>query len=176
MMRYVGSDEYFRWLCGLVCRERYSKRISFKKLLTRLYDIEFEYLIPRDANRAEDGLSLRWRYYLENGVSAESKRPCSVLEMMVALAIRCEETIMDDASIGDRTTQWFWGMVTNLGLGSMTDDNFDICYVNEVIDRFLKREYDPDGKGGLFTVRHCDEDLRDVEIWYQLCWYLDSIT
>ena len=48
--------------------------------------------------------------------------------------------------------------------------------VEDVIERFLDREYGPDGKGGLFTVRHCEYDLRDVEIWYQLCWYLDSIT
>ena len=101
--------------------------------------------------------------------------PCSILEMMVALAIRCEEGIMDDPDIGDRTGQWFWGMVTNLGLGSMSDENFDRKYVDEVIERFLNRKYDPDGRGGLFRVRNCKYDLREVEIFHQLCWYLDNI-
>jgi hypothetical protein len=102
--------------------------------------------------------------------------PCSVLEMMIALAIRCEETIMDDPDIGDRTRQWFWGMIINLGLGGMTDANFDPDFVDDSVLRFLNRDYEPDGRGGLFTIRNCHRDLRDVEIWYQLCWYLDSIT
>jgi hypothetical protein len=96
--------------------------------------------------------------------------------MMVFLAIRCEETIMDDPGIGDRTRQWFWNMVINLGLGSMTDDNYDKQLVTNVLERFLNREYEPDGTGGLFVVSDRDCDLRDVEIWHQLCWYLDSIT
>lgn len=48
--------------------------------------------------------------YLDN-------RPCSVLEMIIALAIRLEEHIMDDPDIGNRTGQWFWDMIVSLGLG-----------------------------------------------------------
>ena len=66
-------------------------------------------------------------------------------------------------------------MINNLGLGSMRDDNYDKDYVEYVIQTFLRREYKPNGDGGLFTINHCDHDLRDVEIWYQLNWYLDSI-
>ena len=98
-----------------------------------------------------------------------------MLEMLVSVAISCEE-IMDDPQIGNRTGQWFWNMIVNLGLGSMIDSRFDKEYVDEVVRRFLNRQYDPDGTGGLFTIRNCDVDLRTVEIWYQLCWYLDSIT
>lgn len=83
---------------------------------------------------------------------------------------------MDDPSYGDRSLQWFWGMIVSLGLGSMTDDLYDDDYVTYVLDRFMDRKYEPNGKGGLFTIRDCDRDLRTVEIWYQLCWYLDSIT
>ena len=82
---------------------------------------------------------------------------------------------MDDPRVGDRTGQWFWGMITNLGLGSITDDRFDEQYVDSVIIRFMERNYEPNGKGGLFTIRNCDCDLRRVDIWKQLCWYLDSI-
>jgi hypothetical protein len=95
--------------------------------------------------------------------------------MMVALAIECEVTIMDDPNIGDRTGQWFWGMIVNLGLGSMTDYKFDDIYVEGVVRRFLDREYEPNGKGGLFTVKNCRYDLRTVEIWNQMCWYLGTI-
>ena len=180
MIRDDVKNEYFKWLSDSVCGRRYSKEVSYQKLLTYLHNTEFTYSIPKDRNRAEDGLDLRYRFAHCHSEFADAESyldgPCSVLEMMVALAIRCEEDTMDDPHIGDRTGQWFWGMIVNLGLGSMMDDRFDRRYVDEVVTRFLNRDYEPDGRGGLFTVRHCDRDLRDVEIWYQLCWYLDNIT
>ena len=176
-------DEYFKWLTDLVCGKRYSKRISYEELLACLHNTEFRYLIPNDRNRAEDGADLRYRFAITQGYFRERDEvleildgPCSVLEMMVALSIRCEENIMDNPNVGDRTGQWFWGMITNLGLGSMYNNHFDREAVEEILERFINREYEPDGRGGLFTVRHCRRDLRQVEIWYQLNWYLDSIT
>ena len=177
------TNEYYEWLCNIVCQRRYSRQVSFDKLLRRLHDTPFRYTIPKDQNRASDGEDLRYRFVLDKDynymyylIMDILNKPCSVLEMMVALAIHCEEDIMDDPAMGDRTAQWFWGMVTNLGLGSMIDDQFDIYLVDDILDRFLDREYSRDGKGGLFRIRDCDEDLRKAEIWHQLCWYLDSIT
>lgn len=177
-MRHRINDEYFEWLFDLVCGERFPRNISYRKLLTHLHTITFTYSIPNDVNRAEDGIDLRYRFVLSRNQDALLRYldgPCSVLEMMVALAIRCEETIMDNPDIGDRTTQWFWRMIANLGLNSMTDDIFDEYVVNDIVERFLNREYEPDGHGGLFIIRNCRQDLRTVEIWYQLCWYLDNI-
>lgn len=181
-MRSEIRANYFEWLLNLACGERYSNKFTYRRLLEVLHDTKFRYSILKDRNRAEDGIDLRRRFALgaeeypyEVIINSLSGR-CSVLEMMIALSIRCEENIMDDPNVGDRTGQWFWGMIINLGLGSMMDDRFDISYVNDVLDKFLDREFDPDGRGGLFTVRNCEYDLRDVEIWYQLCWYLDNIT
>ena len=98
-----------------------------------------------------------------------------MLEMMIALALRCEEEIMDDPEIGNRTAQWFWLMITNLGLNGMSDDAYDRQLVTDVLNRFIDGEYEPDGRGGLFWLRKCKEDLRDVEIWCQLMWYLNTI-
>ena len=173
------NNEYFEWMVDLVCSKRFSKSISFRKLLMHLHSTEFTYTIKRDRNRAIDGIDLRRHYALDHGdegLSDYLDGPCSILEMMVALSIRCEETIMSDSSIGDRTAQWFWGMVTNLDLGSMTNDRYDRSYVDYVLDRFLNREYEPDGRGGLFTVRHHTRDMRNIEIWYQLCDYVNTIT
>lgn len=178
MIRDKIEQAYFEWMCDLVCDRRYTNQITYEKLLRFLHDTEFVYFIPKDENRAEDGIDLRYRFAIHHDyedIDYCLDGPCSVLEMMVALAIRCEESIMDDPGRGDRTGQWFWGMVSNLGLGSMIDSRFDRQYVEEVVDRFLNRDYEPNGKGGLFTVRHCNRDLRTVEIWYQLCWYLDNI-
>lgn len=172
---YPIDDEYFEWLCDIVCGNRFAKEVSYRSLLACLHGIDFIYTIPKDGNRAEDGTDLRYRF-AHDDADRYLRGPCSVLEMLVALSIRCEETIMDDPSKGDRTGQWFWVMITNLGLGSMTDDRYDDRVVYTNVDRFMHRSYDPDGTGGLFKIRNCEYDLRDVELWYQLCWYLDSIT
>lgn len=177
-------EKYFNWLICQISQHRRTNLMSFDRLLSYLRDIEFQWILPRDQNRAINGQELRWRYVVEqhydndyaNFVLNELAGPCSILEMMVALALHCEEDIMDDPAYGNRAGQWFWNMIINLGLGSMTDSGFNQRYVDEVISRFLNREYDPDGKGGLFRIRNCEHDLRDVEIEYQLYWYINSIT
>ena len=81
---------------------------------------------------------------------------------------------MDDPKYGNRTGQWFWNMIVNLGLSNMNDDNFDETYFNRVMQIFLNREYSPNGRGGLFTVKNSPADMRTVEIWYQFMWYLNE--
>lgn len=182
-MQWDINTEYFEWLFDKVCGDRFGRGISYRNLLVRLHNTEFTYIIPKDQNRAKWGIELRRRFVLTCGyedqydqVMSKLIGPCSVLEMMVALAIQCEENTMDDPRYGDRTRQWFWNMITSLGLGGMMDGVYDERAVDDIIRRFLRREYSPDGKGGLFTIRNCLIDLRDVEIWHQCCWYLDTIT
>jgi hypothetical protein len=174
------NREYFRWLCEFVIGESYSKSTSYLKLLRYLYSVEFTYTIGMDGNRAEDGTDLRYRFAEENDYAYPivtaylDDRPCSVLEMMIALAIRCEDRIMADSNEGDRTGQWFWNMVVSLGLGLMTDSRFDEDRAEEIVSRFLNREYARNGKGGLFTVSNRRVDMRSIEIWYQMCMYLED--
>lgn len=172
------NKEYFVWLYDIVCKNRLSDSISYRKLLTHLHDTEFRYIVPRDRNRAEDGVDLRHRFVCEKGYDWGLERyldkQCSVLEMMIALAIRCEE-LMDDPDIGNRTGQWFWAMLKSLDLGHMSDYRYDRRIVETNINRMLNRDYEPNGKGGLFTLKHCVNDLREAELWHQLCWYMDSI-
>jgi hypothetical protein len=171
------KEEYFEWLYNYVCKGRSHSKVSYRKLLECLHQIEFTFFVPNDVNRAKDGVDLRYRFAMvedDERITDILDGPCTVLEMMVALSIRCEETIMDDTQYGDRTGQWFWNMMSNLGIGNMPDDIFDREIVEDAIYRFLERRYDPDGKGGLFHIRGCSDDLRNVEIWVQLCWYLDN--
>lgn len=169
------NDGYFDWIYGVVCDGRFSKNVSYEQLLKCLHSIDFRVVIRNDINRAKDGIDLRHKYFLATGSDANMGRcPCTVLEMMVALSIRCEETIMDNPDIGDRTGQWFWSMINTLGLSDMVDTRFNEDIVRQKVDIFLRREYEPDGTGGLFRIRHCRRDLRRAEIWYQLCWYLDQ--
>lgn len=178
MFRDQIINDYFEWLWNFTkCRGHSQNR----KIITLLHNIEFRYSIPMDANREEDGIDLRYRFITEVGIPKNYQEvyaylngPCSVLEMMIALAIRCEESIMDDPDIGDRTSEWFWLMMKNLGLDYMSDRKFDRDIAEEKISIFLDRKYKRNGEGGLFVVNG-RRDLRKVEIWYQMCWYLDTI-
>ena len=180
MTRREVNSEYFEWMYRLIFSEKYSRKLSYRKLLGRLHGTEFIFSIPMDENRAEDGMDLRYRFGYENHILGPEiaeyldDRPCSVLEMMIALSIRCEEHIMADPDIGNRTGQWFWNMIVNLGLGGMNDSKFDPDFVDEKVTRFLERKYGRNGEGGLFTVKNSRYDIRNVEIWYQMCWYLDE--
>ena len=174
--------EYFDWLCNIVCGDRYSGQASYEYLLSYLHEVPFRYSLAMDENRAEDGIGMRYRFARTKlptsqvwDILTQLEGECSVLEMMVALSVRCEEW-MDDTNYGDRTGQWFWEMVVNLGLGAMTNNRYDEELVESAVARFLNRNYERNGKGGLFTIRDCNRDLRKVQIWYQMCWYLDSIT
>ena len=179
MTRDELIDQYFDWMYQLVVDDRYSNK-SYRKLFARLYDTEFTYTIPMDGNRAEDGIDLRYRFGREQlysdamVASCLDDRPCSILEMMIALAIRCEEHIMDDPDVGDRTGQWFWSMLVSLGLGGMEDRKFDRYLVDATLERFLDRGYERNGEGGLFTVNN-GRDMRRTEIWYQMNYYLREI-
>lgn len=175
-------NDYFDWMYGLVYDDKYFKESSYRNLLRHLHEREFIYILDMDVNRAKDGINLRYTFaqengYLDSAMISEylSDRPCSILEMMVALARRCEREIMTNYDIGDRTGQWFWDMIVNLGLESMDDFDYNELYVDDVIDRLLYREYEPNGCGGLFTVKRCKNDLRNVDIWYQMLWYLNEV-
>ena len=171
------KSDYFEWMYEMVCGKRFAPGMTYRKLMTFLHDVEFVYFVPYDENRAEDGIALRYRYCLMHDCTELEwclTGPCSMLEMMLALALKCEE-LMDNMSIGDRTAQWFWSMVTNMGLGSMNDTNYNEWLVNDVIATVLNREYEPDGRGGLFHVRGWDRDMRTAEIWHQLMAYINSM-
>lgn len=170
-----AKQSYLEWLCGLV-----GVGGEYSILMWHLFECRFETdcLLPLDVNRALDGENLRWRWsgdcdvpqyivmeYIDDG-------PCTILEMMVALAIRMEDDIMYDPEYGNRTALWFGDMIRSLELDQMTDENFDAEYVGYCINRLLTRTYDPDGKGGLFTLENPVGDCRKAEIWYQMNWYL----
>lgn len=179
-MTYVDQvqSDYFNWLYNIVCSGKSNKFISYTKMFEYMHNKEFTFTIENDINRAKDGTDLRYRYSMlqqdENIFNILNDRPCSILEMMVAIAVRCEETIMYNTSYGDRTSQWFWNMMSNIGISFMTDDRYDELYLESKLETLLKRQYRPDGNGGLFYIRNCKDDLRCVEIWTQLCWYLNN--
>lgn len=179
MTRVQLIDLYFAWMSRVVSDRHVTHGWSYTKLLSLLNDIPFEVLLPMDENRSDAGISLRYEFAYEEGYDEASvascldDRPCSVLEMMIALAMACQGNADDSSK--NTIGFWFYSMVSNLGLYSMDDSHFDENYVRAVIERFNNREYAPNGAGGLFIINNCEEDLRNVEIWYQMCWYQNEV-
>ena len=175
------AGRYFDWLYERVCGDWEPRGLSFHRLLTFLYNQNFTPSCELDGARAEDGLDLRYRFAQTQNIVYQDVQdaftgiPCSMLEMMVALALRMEEDIMTNPAMGNRLPQWFMEMLQSLGLDGMTDDQFDRHKVMAVVRRFMDGKYKSNGKGGLFTIPSCERDLRTVEIWYQMNWYLNSI-
>lgn len=173
------ENDYFEWLISMIADEPHLRRKSYRKLLMYLHGVTFRWSNVMDENRAKDGNYLRSIYIyemkIEDAPDEFFDQPCSVLEMMLALANRMENEIMSNSDVGNRTGKWFWDMLVSLGLCNMYDVRYDRDYVEQCIDRFLNKEYEYDGSGGLFTVPNVPYDLRDVEIWYQMNWYLNDI-
>lgn len=170
--------EYLEWLVGMSV-DLCSEYGSYKSLFEYLYSREFYSDVGNDCNRAEDGLELRLRFaeqseYTYHDIYLYLTSSCRILEMMVALACRCEEHIMGDPEIGDRTGVWLMTMLDSLGIIELTDENWDESAAKNAIDIFLAHKYKRNGDGGLFRLESQKEDLRTVEIWYQMCWYLDE--
>lgn len=175
-------NQYFEWMYHQIVNYDDLTKKTYRKLCAYLDDVDFFYLIDNDGNREQDGIDLRYRFGYENEYEESmisrylDRRPCSVFEMMVALSIRCEEHILYDPDVGNQTGFIFWEMIDSLGLDRMDDLRFDEDYTNSIIIRFLNRKYERNGKGGLFTIKRPDLDLRTVEIWYQMSWYLNEVT
>lgn len=142
-----------------------------------LYSTDFVSIIDRDENRVRDGYELRIDYLRSNQKQIMScdilDEPVNCLEVMVALAIKCENIMMDSEK--DNTHRWLWDMMHSLGLELFDDAHFDPEMVCRIIRNFMYRDYEADGEGGLFTIPNCVYDLRKCELWYQAMWYLSYV-
>lgn len=164
-------EEYFRWMALLVFNPKYMHRgRSWNRLFRLLDEQPFRYIHERDANRAADGVCLRNRFGTEIGYFGpiDPERPCSVLEMMVALAKRCEESMLSNDEYGDRTGVWFFEMIENLGLADQDDARFDRGTCCDILDSWMDGKYLRNGEGSLFRTEDPRKDMRQLEIWYQM--------
>ena len=85
---------------------------------------------------------------------------------------------MNGNAAGHRTGYYFGVLIRNLKLNKLTDENWDILngdfFVEDAVFRVINRQFDYDGKGGLFPLRHPNEDQRCDEIWYQMHAWLNE--
>lgn len=177
------ENAYRKWV-----RNKVDPSSSFTILMDILDSMEFRWTVDNDENREEDGRDLRLRFEDESGLECPDEvlqGPCSVLEMLFSLSIRMEDSIMYDPDIGDRYSDWFWVMLDNLGVAVYSDRSIFLgekdgdpyvggipTHIEYTVRRWMDREYDRDGTGGIFPIPGSEEDQRKVEIWYQMMDYV----
>ncbi len=180
-------DLYFEFMYSTVVDESITG-ISYRNLFHTLDSIIFEPILAMDENRAVDGSNLKYNdfadyYNISNDVinKAFGNNPCSVLEVLIALSLKIESELMTSVKYGNRTGQWFWTMINNLGLNGMSDEKWNMNpvaashTVTNIINVFLDRQYQFDGTGGNIVIfPDTIYDLRLIDIWTQMSWYLNS--
>lgn len=175
------KNDYLDWLRSIVYDDTYTMENTYYQLFDQLHFTEFYWVIDRDENRAVDGIQLRYifgeqnRYTIDEIDSIFGTEPCSVLEMLIGLVLRCEHSIAEDEAYGDRSGQWFWTIIVNLGLGDMTDDIYDEAHVEDILIRFMDRTYNDNEIGCPFFIENPRKPLRDTELWMQMNWYLAEV-
>lgn len=172
MPEYV--DSYFDWLCELI-NLRYDQ---YEILIRELYSIDYIWVRPLDSDRAEDGLILRKTYHSSQGFSGSlDDKPCSVLEVLITLA-QAMNFILDDDDRGDRTRIWFWELIKNLGLTDFTNVKIEqssysiLNTVRYICEIWMLRQFQYDGRGSPFPLRHPYEDQRSLDMVRQLNAYV----
>lgn len=167
------KQDYFQWLCELI--HAGDGEVPYYILAKELHKIEFTWTVPNDDDRAADGRNLRVEYgrdrqYLDG--------PCSVLEMLIALARRIDFELSSPNESVDYTPKYFWEMISNLGLVEYNDDVYVRLNrqlpLRGIIRTLLDREYCSNGYGGLFPLNYPGVDQRDEEIWYQMNSYVEE--
>ena len=181
------DTEYFLWLCNDIGLDSRSK--DYRQLVRLVYDQEYYWSVANDDNRCTDAEKLRDAFTetmdYEDDILYHTIGPCSVLEMLVALAKRFDYMILDSTPEFKtfphqlRPCRWFWEMLDNLGLLRFSDEYFEganegqtLDELNDILSTLLERTYKSTGEGGLFPLQHPKKDMRKVEIWYQMSEYI----
>jgi hypothetical protein len=168
------EERYFKWLYGTI-EHPFS---MYTKLFAVMCDVEFVALVPFDQNRIGDALRLRNQFSNETGVlnRALMGLPVTVLEVLVGLSERMWELAYDPDN-DNSSLYWFWMLVRNLGLTDYDDPNCDeedLSRIRDILVKFVNREYEENGTGGLFPLDYPEEDQREVELWYQMQHYMEG--
>lgn len=164
----MNDSNYLDWIIDLF--DGGDHLCLFRQLMT----IEFRYSVQLDANLIP--CVRRFREKMGRDYDGP-KGPPTVLELLATLAVECEDKIMHNDDFGNRTTQWFWMMLYNLGVNIYDDIHYTDRTAEEIDDRvniFLDREYDYYGEGGIFTVNNPYYDMRSAPLWEQLNWELNE--
>lgn len=165
-MNENSEDSYFRWLRSLVGSTRNGNpERTYSLLFEQMHNKPFRWFVPNDDNRLADGAGLREEYFGE----IDRRYEPSFLEVLIGLCHRA--SFESDAE----TSEWMGEFLRNMGLDEWNDSFYmdhDPDHVDVIMTRVINREYDIDGRGGLFPLDDPMYNQREVELWYQMSAYL----
>lgn len=173
------SRAYFDWILDIV-DVRDTIYPDYSSTIHYLFSREFYYIIQNDDSREADGRFLRVDF--ENlGQFADYHAlwdgPASVLEVLIAMARRMDEDWLRSSDFDPNfAAKCFDKMFENLGLYDFSNENIGLkssrtgtdgfSRLEEVVDRFLNRDFDRDGSNGSpFPLKNCHFNARKEEFW-----------
>ena len=165
----ASISTYIHWVLKdkLKLTDKEAKHYSY--LVRSLTNVEFVWRHPMDENRAIDGLDLRSDFEYETGEYLDNSSGlmahCTFFEMLAALAIRCENQLMRNLSIGDRTSKWFFEFLDNLGL---LNDKLSTDDIKGILEDFM------DGDLDMFPLKNKGIVQKNEQIWKQLSAYINE--
>ena len=161
---FEWPENYYIWLCDLVDLEAHGE---YSNLFSFLYDTEFVWSVAKDSNRAGDGKMLREDYthevsWFDISYGEWLNEPCSLLEMLIALARRTRVDLMPEFDITD--SDWFWIFIKNLGF----DRYDDRCVFDEKFVTLFQKKVANFGFCVTFFEKRA---FMGADIWQKLqCW------
>lgn len=164
---------YFDWLYEQLTKE--SGLLSFRYVCDAAHQIVFNESVPNDDNRAAEGQELRFEFCRIRNIQLPADRrevtayPATLLEVLVALCRHADH--MSTPSI----YEWFEKMLVNLDLFRYEDDAVgprELSRIRRVLHMMNNRTYKWNGEGSLFPLKIPTNDMRKVELWFQMAAYM----
>lgn len=174
------NEVYVGWLYSQINWEYKHHCLNSYNMLTHMLWVKpFAWTVPNDDNRIEDGKELRYLFitdpklritFPEHLVEDFRAQPCSTLEVIVALSRRLAFAAQGEPG------WWAWKLLSNLHLDKMKDpvSRRKQIQVDDILETLIWRTYNWDGEGGFFPIAHPRDDMKKVEIWYQMSAYLEE--
>ena len=181
------NEEYLEWLLQQAGVTNDPDGTGYSMLCGIMQDKSFYPLVEMDENRWEDGMRLRLDFVEETEKYATDQDycldmldsllgGCTVLEVLVVMAEKMNYEMLDsshEATVG----KWMEELIGNLGLDMYTDaevmSNENAYFeIESVIDRFVFRQYNWRGEGGLFPLRNPRDNQTEIELATQMNNYL----
>lgn len=168
------DEKYFNWLYEKIRPMDNDQLLPYTMVCTLAHRIIFDWSVPNDDNRAAEGKELRYEFEEELGIPRPRDTEwmgldASVLEMMVALARRCDFIV----ELG--VPGWFDLFMHNLVFQRYSDacwSDMSEDHVSRALRKVNLRTYSRTGQGGLFPLKKTPNDQRKVELWYQMSEYM----
>lgn len=176
--------DYQQWLHDKIKTKKYNPD-DYIYLFDRLYKRVFTYTLIQDSSLESHGKDLREQFRYDTNYDKLDYRAlegsCSVLEMLIGMSVDCEKDIMtftDDTNL-------FWIALDELDLLRYSDKAIEngtddkkvtsvTSEIDEIIDVFMHRKYDRDGKRGTPFPSLGDSlhNYRKLSLWDQAMKYL----